>query len=424
MVLPQEIFPTNTLPPAADFNPPEPGSRLKDTPQLACCLGLLQSSYDPNDIVDPDTKSWFQLVNNDPDEQERLKALATNVVRAFKGEGFKDAKTVAEVVYLSSVLENEDFRHLTREFCSGINQSVLLDVYQLEGLARLVQGVQTGYLDADDLVKILELLSARLKGTHQQSTGHLYQLTLAVSHVLDAMADASVKDLDRKTLHAPLSSYLDELKGSPDAYLVYQAAYAYQALLHVPDNESLWQAAMRRTGKVMQGVFGLMSAAKGLDLDKFIESLEKIQQGLAGASQVVQVIRTSYESAASLVASGQGFFECMKEGFSFSRKCAWYPALRGADVLIRDGHLADFRRLICEAPCRYDPAFQWGVCQRLGNIASSSKWDSETRRGAIGFLGEMYKNDVLWGHQAIVKQWILTILMQLFTLSGDEVRCK
>jgi hypothetical protein len=100
------------------------------------------------------------------------------------------------------------------------------------------------------------------------------------------------------------------------------------------------------------------------------------------------------------------------------RKRAWYSALRGADVLIRDGELADFKRLVCEAPCRYDPAFQWGVCQRLGEMAANPKWDPITRRNAIAFLGEIYMNDEMWGQRASVKQWILNILMQLSSCAG------
>jgi len=197
------------------------------------------------------------------------------------------------------------------------------------------------------------------------------------------------------TIHEPLAAYLDELKKSSDPYLVYQAAYTYQALLCVPDDESLWQATLRRTGKVIQGVSGLVSAVKGLDLSGFINGLGKIQQGLAGAGEIVQVVKTAYEGAVSLGESGQGFLECLQEGFSFNRKCAWYMALRGADSLIRDGSFIEFKKLVCDAPCRRDVAFQWGVCQRLGEIAANSEWNGETRRSAIVFLGKIYQDDVV-----------------------------
>jgi hypothetical protein len=91
--------------------------------------------------------------------------------------------------------------------------------------------------------------------------------------------------------------------------------------------------------------------------------------------------------------------------------------------LIVDGHLSEFKKLVCEAPCRRDPAFQWGVCQRLGEVACNPAWDPETRRGAIAFLGEIYTNDEEWGQYTSVKQWILGILMQISCRSGGEVQC-
>ncbi|KAF9347197.1 hypothetical protein BGX34_003318, partial [Mortierella sp. NVP85] len=379
VTVPSNIFQNNVSSPTIDFKPPELDARLIDTPQLACCLGLLKADCEPGDILDTTTRNWLQVTKDEPDEKDRLMTLARDVIRAFKNDEFKDTKAVAEIVHLAPVLENDDFRYLVKEFYSGIDQSGLLDVHQLEGLAHLVQGAPSGYLDADDLVKILELLSTRLRDAHQQSTSHFYQLILSVSHVLDAMADTEVKGVDRKKIHEPLSLYLDQLKGSPDSYLVYQAAYAYQALLHVPDDESLWKAAMRRTGKVVEGMAELVSAMKGLDVSRFIDGLKDIKGGLSGASQLLDFLVNTYCRVASLAESGQGFLDCLKEGFSFSRQCAWYPALRGADVLIRDGQFAEFKKLVCEAPCRRDVAFQWGLSSSGSGMQSARTLLEELR---------------------------------------------
>ncbi|KAG0207777.1 hypothetical protein BGX31_002508, partial [Mortierella sp. GBA43] len=236
------------------------------------------------------------------------------------------------------------------------------------------------------------------------------------------MADTNVRGLDRERLHEPLSLYLDKLKESSDPYLLYQAAYAFQALLCVPDNESLWQATFRRTGKVFQGVAGLVSAVKSLDLNGFINGLKNIHEGLSGPFTGVQLAATAYSGVASLASGGQKFLDCLKEGFSFSRKCVWYPALRGAGILIRDGQFAKLQKLVCEAPCRRNVAFQWGISQRLGQIAANSKLEMDTRRSAVAFLGEIYRNVTYWGQQANVKQYILTILMQLSSRSDGEVQ--
>ncbi|KAF9343916.1 hypothetical protein BGX34_006224, partial [Mortierella sp. NVP85] len=245
---------------------------------------------------------------------------------------------------------------------------------------------------------------------------------MAVSRVLDAMADTKVKGLDREKLHEPLSLYLSEIKDNTDPYLVYQAAYAYQALLYVPDDETLWQATLRRTGKVIQGVAGLVSAVKGLDLNGFMDGLKDIQQGVSGTVGVFRLAKSTIEGAKTLADSGKGFMECMKEGLSVKRKLTWYPALRGAESLLRSGQLANFKRVVCEAPCRMDPVFQWGVCQLLGEVAADSVWDAKTRQGAIMFLGEVYSNRMDWRSQTYVQEWILVILMKLSVSTESNIQ--
>ncbi|KAF9358770.1 hypothetical protein BGX34_008775 [Mortierella sp. NVP85] len=415
--IPAHIFAENIPPPTVEVKLPGLDERLDNTPQLVYCLSLLKVAQSSDTKLESTALKWTQVVEKDTHEKERLHGIATDVIRAFKKEKIKDAKVVAEVVRLAPVLDKETFHDLLAEFYSGVDQSGLLKFQQLEGLAQLIQGANPGHLSSDDLVKILELLSARLMDTHQQSSQHMYQLTLAVSHVLDAMVDTEVTDLDRVKLHEPLSSYLSELNKSSDPFLVYQAAYAYQALLCIPDDETAWQAAMRRTGTVVQGVSGLVSAVKSLDLVKLFEGLDGIQKGVFGTSGLVDFVKSAYDGVTSLIDGGQNLKELLEEGFSFTQKREWYSALRGADMTIRDGELAKFRKLVCEAPCRLDPAFQLGVCQRLGEIAADPMWDGVTRRHAVAFLGEIYRNDEMWGKRAGVKQWILNTLMQLSSSS-------
>jgi len=470
--IPKHIFAEITTPPSIVTGLPEIEGKLSSTPQLACCLNFLRTSFSLDDILDPSVSRWIQAVEEDDDEQERLKMLSLEVVRAYKSEEPKDAKVVDEVVYLAPVLEKTVFRDLLNEFYEGVDRSASMDLHLFDGLAQLVQGANTGYLDADDLVKIMGLLGTCFRDTHQRSQPqtHIYQLTLTFSHVLDAMADTRVSGLDRKNFQDTLLPYLDYLKERSDPHLMYQAAYAYQALQCITEDETFWQAALRRTGKAIQGVSGLVSTVQGLDINSFISGLNDIQQGTAevrkaikGLSQLgnkgldmdrisglkamklrmseaqstvkaipqatVKAIPQSTVKAIqgkgvnALVDSGQGFTEGLKEEFNSRSKAAWYPALRGADVLIGEGEFTSFRKLVCEAPCRQDPAFLWGICQRLGEIAANPLWDTHTRRDAVAFLGEMYRDDEGSGRYVEVKEWILSILMQL-SLSESPVQRK
>ncbi|KAG0008552.1 hypothetical protein BGZ80_003303, partial [Entomortierella chlamydospora] len=86
--------------------------------------------------------------------------MATDLIRAFVREDLKKSGVVAEAVSLAAVLEQEDFRKLLQVFVDSMSQSVLLDVHLLNGLAQSIRNAPQGYIEADDLVKILGLLNA------------------------------------------------------------------------------------------------------------------------------------------------------------------------------------------------------------------------------------------------------------------------
>ncbi|KAI1320807.1 hypothetical protein EDD11_009764 [Mortierella claussenii] len=418
-LIPSSIFAKDFYPHAFDGKLPGLDARLSDTRQLAYCLGLLQASSLPDNILDTPTRTWLHAAKESEFERERLKAMATDLLLEFTRDELKDAKAVTEVVCVAPVLDKEEFRFLLKKFVDSLSSPGLLDTHALEGLDEVIKSAPPRGIDSGDLVKILTHLNVCLQSTHPQSLDHMYRLTRVVSHVLDAMADGDVKGLDRVSLHAPLLTYLQNLKKSDDPYMVFQAAYAYQALLCVPDDEELWQTVLRRTGTVTKGLAGLVSAVKGLNVIEFMEGLGNIQEGLEGAGQFLGLVTDVYKGVTELAESGQSLRESLKEGFRFSGRRKWYPMLRATDTLLQNGELIKFKNMVCEAPCRGELEFQWGVCQRLGHVAADPLWDTDTRQGAIAFLGEIYRNDTLWGPEVRVKQCILNILMQLASASDD-----
>ncbi|KAF9275602.1 hypothetical protein BGZ68_010659 [Mortierella alpina] len=406
---------------------PKPDAPFISTPQLVYCLGLLSklqtssshstftSNVDGGALSEAE-QHWIQTLSQDTNEQERLHSLATKLIAEFMDDDLKDSSTIAEIVCLAPVLTPPHYRRLLGHFIDTIENSTLLEFALVNGLSHLIQraGHTTGgYLRPSDLVSILRVLNLRLQRTHQQSSEDLYPMVRAVSNVLDAMADSAVTGLDRVEVHEPLRVYLDGLRENSDPYLVYHAAYAYQALQYIPDNESPVQSVLRRTRAVVSGISGLVSAVKGLDLNQFIEGLEQIQDGLAGAGQIAKAGFKGVALAVELVDRGVGLVNSLKEGFNFNIKSAWYPALRGADTFIRNGQLPRFMSLVYEAPCRRDPGFQLGICLRLGEIAADPSWDVNTRKQAADFLAELFGNDNEWGQGSSINQCIVTILTQL-----------
>ncbi|KAF9979939.1 hypothetical protein BGZ65_005777, partial [Modicella reniformis] len=90
--LPQNIFAKNVRPPDIEFIFPEADERLNNTTQLVCCLSLLKSFQSTDDRLESAARKWLQVIENDSDEQDRLKLLVTDVIRAFKRDELKDDK--------------------------------------------------------------------------------------------------------------------------------------------------------------------------------------------------------------------------------------------------------------------------------------------------------------------------------------------
>ncbi|KAI8597832.1 hypothetical protein EDD21DRAFT_407304, partial [Dissophora ornata] len=99
-IIPAHIF-ANDMHQPPDINKlPKADDRLKSTPQLVHCLGLLQFSQSTEDSLDLTEQTWLNATTQNTGEQERLRMLAIKLLREFAREELKDGNTVAEVVRL------------------------------------------------------------------------------------------------------------------------------------------------------------------------------------------------------------------------------------------------------------------------------------------------------------------------------------
>lgn len=397
----QDIFPENVSSPVVDVVVPKPGSRIETTPQLALCSILLTKHLSmlsgceelkktvdvaeklPQDLptdtneespkknsegpsndntqdepIDSAALEWLKA--QDQIEQGRINWLILKIVECFIEDGVKGSTAVAEVVLLGPILDREYYRKLLSCFISEFDQAAMLDVDLLQGLVQLVQSASPGYLVADDLVKILGLLRTHLEGIHKQAAEHPYHLTLAISRVLDVMADHGVEGLDRVLEHEPLANILASLKGSSDPYLMYQASHAFQALQYVPNDESALQALLRYSLDLADGL-SKVTAIKGFNLPMILEGLEKLKET---ATESYEVAVSVYEGVSALLESGQSVLEILGGGTGYGHKRLWYYALCAARMFVEEGQLAELNQLICQAPCRRDSLGQSPISRR------------------------------------------------------------
>ncbi|KAG0276430.1 hypothetical protein BGZ96_003281 [Linnemannia gamsii] len=325
---------------------------------------------------------------------------------------------IKEIVFVGSVLDRELYRSLLNCFISKFEETTAMDVTLLQGLVQLVECASAGCLVDDDLVRIATVLSKKLSITHIGISDHSLHLTMSLARVLDVMVAGKVKDLKRDRDHQPMLQLLEGLKDSEDAVQRYEVVYAYQALQYAPDDETPLQV-LWRFANLAAAAAGAASSVIKLDpegLLKGIKSLQKI------GTVVVEAVNTGMEVVEALRIGAGGVVRASETKFDFMKKHSWYLALQGTALFIRQGRLFDFNQVVSQASCRHDANFQWGICRQLGEIAVDPLWDTLVRQQTVDFLGELYWSDTYWKPHADVKQWILTILVQISELADVSLK--
>ncbi|KAG0211469.1 WD_REPEATS_REGION domain-containing protein, partial [Mortierella sp. GBA43] len=401
--IPRHIFAVNRHPPVSTFKLPECGERITGIPQLAHCLKLLQAwRSSPNDILDPTSRNWLTAIDKNTVEIDRIMAIATDVITIFTREGIKDIEFTEAAMFLSPVVEKPVYRHLLKLLCDQIERLTALDYRHLDCLAQLIRGTSAGYLETADLLKMFKLIVDRRADAHQTYLG------MSVAEVVDAITDSCAEGLDHEGLSQSISVFLDGLKATSDPQLVYQAAYIWQALQHIPDDKPIWYTAQQQ----LQKANGLKGNAKAVDVKEILQQLQDFDKGSGCESK-----------EGSQGVSGESLLDYLNDGGSFECKQSWYPVLRTANALLRSGQFTEFKKLAYEAPCRRNPAFQCGLCELLfGCLAANLGWDTYIRMGAVEFLEDIFWNDAVWGQQADIKEMIISFLTMLSSLQEGVKR--
>ncbi|KAF9956198.1 hypothetical protein BGZ72_002950, partial [Mortierella alpina] len=420
ITLRDDIFSVDAAPkPAIRTNLPKMSTSVDKTPQLVFSIRLLiKETSSDSSIVDAeerelndDDRKNLKALREEPMALDHLRQLTTTMVANFINHAAKDSNTIAEVVLLGPILAQDAFRELLSCFISKFDtDKAILNITALQGMVQLVQSASPGFLQDDDMVRILNILQNRLAGVHKASKDHVYQLVLAVSRLLDVMVEGKVKGLDRKRDHQPLLMVLSDLKnGETDPFLKFQVNYALQTLLYLPDDETRLQATFRYLESIAIASSAVASIFK-LDPQGALGAAEHLQAAVGNAADVVKF---AYEGARSARANGENVLQIIMHKHQSQPKHAWYLALQALAILVRDGSFVEFNKVVCDEPSRFDRNFQRGVCLILGEVAVDPLWDISIRKCAVSFLGELYANNGEWSKHVNVKTWILSILHRI-----------
>ncbi len=335
-------------------------------------VNKLREYKDLSDIKNTKELAGFLIqVPKDNVAYQDLQELALAVIEAFAREQVKTQKLINEVMVLVASENEEIIRALLEQFIQPIRDRVLLDANLLEGLAEVLRHSNPALLNADDLSKILGVISEKLDNLHQQgSEPKLLSLIQGISKVLAAMADANVKGLSRVERHEPLYQSLSTLiedKGT-DFHCRQAALYARQALVRVPDDETKLQSAIRRIIKIGQGLNSLNDAFQQKSPLELLDAF------------------TSFKEA----------FKCQV------RQKSWYDALRYAELLIECNHFTGFEEFIKNSDYYTQEGTLYGII-RLLNRTIETHFDLDIRCNALKLLTQLWQEQGQLEHKTIDK---------------------
>ncbi|KAF9921041.1 hypothetical protein FBU30_008972 [Linnemannia zychae] len=154
---PLPFFNTNVSVPCHIHQLHNPSKPLDSTYQLAYCLALLQASGQEDSLA-PDELAWIDNTLKNPNEKSRLDGIVANIVAIVDKKKMKDEFAVAEIDQLAPLLDAKNSRLLLSTLVDTINDSEMLHLHSIKGLAKVVQSAAPGSIDADDLVVILRCL--------------------------------------------------------------------------------------------------------------------------------------------------------------------------------------------------------------------------------------------------------------------------
>lgn len=207
------------------------------------------------------------------------------MLQAFAKEPAKTSALVLEITPLAIAQDADIVRHLLEQLVLPLRDGLFLHSVLLESLATIFKKANPAFLNAGDLESVLEVIKDRFEQLTQQQKDKRLPLLLALSRLLDAMVDCEVKGLSRIKIHQPLYDRLQALSQDEDKRIAYQAAYATQALVRIPNDETRLRSVLRHTLAAGKGVASLISAVKGLDVKKLGEAFAHFEEvGKGGLS--------------------------------------------------------------------------------------------------------------------------------------------
>ncbi|KAF9920075.1 hypothetical protein FBU30_010141, partial [Linnemannia zychae] len=425
-----DIFPNDISPPKIIVDLPDSGELINNTIQLVSICYLLEKNRqsspssslqlpapESDDLQDTHLNKvqleWIQHINDNG--RDKVDQVADQLVSEFTMRPHMEPAAIDEIVYLSPILNANSYRILFNFFVSSIEKvSAPVNVHFLQGLIQLVECRSERYLVNEDLISVARKLTSMLVIACESTSNFSLHLILALSRVVDIMR----LKIDESEVgsYQSILGILKVLKDNENMFFKFYVSYVSQAIQYALDAKASIQTLLGHRHATKTTTDSISSAFK-MVTKGFLNSM-LARFGLNYVLPYIFLLHSeNIDNIGTLFRHSDEALE--KSGYHNSH--VWYLVLQETALLIRQGRLSEFNKLICLVSCRNDTDFWFGICYQLGEIAADPLWDILTRQQAVNFLGELYHHNIIVKKLLHVKRWILTLLIQISGLRNRLV---
>ncbi|KAG0269192.1 hypothetical protein BGZ95_002163, partial [Linnemannia exigua] len=163
-----DIFPADAPKPMVrSATPADHRGRIESTQQLAFCASLMpkdpllpivESGTTEVSVSNDAERTWLSAMQENLLARAHIRWLLSQLVAEFVKISSPESSVISEIVILGPALCRADYRILVSFFIERFEQTPLLNIDLLGGMVQVVQSASPGFLEDDDLIRILESL--------------------------------------------------------------------------------------------------------------------------------------------------------------------------------------------------------------------------------------------------------------------------
>jgi len=307
-----------------------------------------------------------------------LETLALKIIDLFARSETKTKSLYDEVTALASSNNVVVMKQLFKVFVKEINKAELLEIEALIGLkATIINSIievdsEIKVFDPDDLIQVIKIVIQRFSLIHRQpETNHKFYIALStLADILDVMSDAHIIKMDREKIHKPLYDTLDSLSNDSDLIVASLAAYAKQALVRVPDNESPFNSFFRHGKALVEGLTNIVKFVGKPDISLIPDTYNKLKEAL-------------------------NFQEWKKH---------WYGDIRALKLLSESKEFDKFTIVMNEL---IQDASNPNIIGNILFILYEIVRQGTNKEWALDRMKDLFQDDTRWGNDKKIKEFIL-----------------